>query len=221
MTNRTNQMTDRGFPSPFEISVPPGCEGWEELYTAHVRFCEARRPFEEGRFWFHEALHAPEPLYPFDAFAFESAVVALNQSNSRLFAVPPSLGSEVRILNGYVYITPNSVTDEAALARREELFEVRAGYYFEHWNELYDLWVDKVEAATAELQALEVPDLPTYEDESVVTEGTRRRLELPAARRLRSPARGTRPRLPVPLRAAQPRLRGIPRLLRALPRRVP
>ncbi len=171
MTNRTNQMTDRGFPSPFEISVPPGCEGWEELYTAHVRFCEARRPFEEGRFWFHEALHAPEPLYPFDAFVFESAVVALNQSNSRLFAVPPSLGSEVRILNGYVYITPNSVTDEAALARREELFEVRAGYYFEHWNELYDLWVDKVEAATAELQALEVPDLPTYEDESVVTEG--------------------------------------------------
>ncbi len=171
MTNRTNQMTDRGFPSPFEISVPPGCEGWEELYTAHVRFCEARRPFEEGRFWFHEALHAPEPLYPFDAFVFESGVVALNQSNSRLFAVPPSLGSEVRILNGYVYITPNSVTDEAALARREELFEVRAGHYFEHWNELYDLWVDKVEAATAELQALEVPDLPTYEDESVVTEG--------------------------------------------------
>jgi phosphohistidine swiveling domain-containing protein len=171
MTNRTKQMTDRGFPSPFEISVPSGCEGWEELYTAHVRFCEARRPFEEGRFWFHEALHAPEPLYPFDAFVFESAVVALNQSNSRLFAVPPSLGSEVRILNGYVYITPNSVTDEAALARREELFEVRAGYYFEHWNELYDLWVDKVEAATAELQALEVPDLPTYEDESVVTEG--------------------------------------------------
>ena len=31
--------------------------------------------------------------------------------------------------------------------------------------------MDKVEAATAELQALEVPDLPTYEDESVVTEG--------------------------------------------------
>ncbi len=85
--------------------------------------------------------------------------------------MPQSLGSEVRILNGYVYITPNSVTDEAALARREELFEVRSGYYFEHWNELYDRWVDKVEAATAELQALEVPDLPTYEDESVVFEG--------------------------------------------------
>jgi pyruvate,water dikinase len=171
MTNRTNQMTYRGFPSPFEISVPPGCEGWEELYAAHVRFCEARRPFEEGRFWFQEALHASEPLYPFDALVFEAAVVALNQTSSRLFAVPSSLGSEVRILNGYVYITPNSVTDEAALARRNELFEVRAGYYFEHWDELYGRWVDKVEAATAELQALEVPDLPKHEDESVVTEG--------------------------------------------------
>jgi pyruvate, water dikinase len=171
MTDRTIHMAPRGFPSPFEIPVPPGCEGWEELYAPHVRFSEARRSFEEGRFWFQEALHAPEPLYPFDALVFESAVVALNQTASRLFAVPPSLGSEMRILNGYVYITPNSVTDEAALARREEIFEVRAGYYFEHWDELYGRWVDKVEAATAELQALEVPDLPKYEDESVVTEG--------------------------------------------------
>ena len=135
--------------------------------------------------------------------------------------MPPSLGAEVRILNGYVYISPNSVTDEATLARREELFEVRAGYYFEHWNELYDRWVDKVEAATAELQALEVPDLPTYEDESVVTEGRgvgSSYVMLAAYDRL---LEGTRPGLPVPLRAAQPRLRGIPRLLRALPRRVP
>ena len=171
MTNRTNHLTRRGFPSPFEISAPPGCEGWEELYPAHVRFGEARRSFEEGRFWFQNALHTPEPLYPFDALVYESAVVALNQAASRLFAVPPSLGSEARILNGYIYSSPNSVTDEATVARREELFEVRAGYYFEHWDELYDRWVDKVEAATAELQALEVPDLPRYEDESVVTEG--------------------------------------------------
>ena len=57
----------RGFPNPLEVAVPPGCEGWEELYPAYVRFGEDRRAFEESRFWFQDALHAPEPYYPFDA----------------------------------------------------------------------------------------------------------------------------------------------------------
>ena len=164
-------MAGRGFPSPFEISIPPGCDRWEELYAPHVRFSAARRAFEESRFWFQEGLHAPEPIYPFDALVFEWAVVALNQTSARLFAVPPSLGAEVRILNGYVYVSSNSVLDEAAIARRVELFGARGGYYFEHWNELYERWLEKVEAATAELRSLEVPGLPEYEDESVVTEG--------------------------------------------------
>jgi pyruvate,water dikinase len=164
-------MAPRGFPSPFEIPVPPGCEGWEELYAPHVRFSDDRRDFEDGRFWFQEGLHAPEPLYPFDAIGFEWAVVAFNQTAARLFAVPSSLGVECRILNGYVYISANSVTDETTLVGRAELFGRRGGYYYEHWHELYDRWVEKVEAATVELIALEVPELSELEDESVVTEG--------------------------------------------------
>jgi len=171
MTNGTIQMATGSFPSPFEIPAPEGCEGWEELYAPHVRFSEARRAFEESRFWFQQGLHNPEPMFPFDALVIEWAVVALNQASTRLFALPPSLGVELRILNGYVYISPNSVTDEETLARRAELFEVRSGYYFDHWNELYESWVEKVESATRELQALAVPELPEYEDESVVTEG--------------------------------------------------
>ena len=69
-----------GFPTPFEVTIPPDCEGWEEMYARHVVFAEARRAFEEGRFWFQDGLHAAEPLYPFDSFLFEYAVVALNQS---------------------------------------------------------------------------------------------------------------------------------------------
>jgi hypothetical protein len=56
-------------------------------------------------------------LYPFDAIVFE-AVVALNQASSRLFAVPSSLGIECRILNGYAYVTANSVTDARPDPRR-------------------------------------------------------------------------------------------------------
>ena len=93
-----------GFPSPFEVTIPPDCEGWEEMYARHVVFGEDRRAFEESRFWFQDGLHAAEPLYPFDSLVFEYAVVALNQANSRLFVFPGSLGHECRLLNGYVYV---------------------------------------------------------------------------------------------------------------------
>ena len=160
-----------GFPSPFEVAIPPVCDGWEEMYAHHVLFGEDRRTFEETRFWFQDGLHAAEPLYPFDSFLFEYAVVALDQANSRLFAVPQSLGVECRILNGYVYASTNLVTDDAALAERAELFSRRSGHYYEHWDELYERWLDKVEAATSELIALEVPEMGEFEDESIVTEG--------------------------------------------------
>ncbi len=161
----------RGFESPFDVRVPAGCEGWEEMYPHHALFGEDRRAFEESRFWFQDGLHASEPLLPFGAALFDSSAVALNQVASRLFVQPPSRGVEYRILLGYAYVSPNSVTDEEELARRAELFDRRGGFYYEHWDELYDRWVDKVEATTTELQTLEVPELPEIEDESIVTEG--------------------------------------------------
>jgi pyruvate,water dikinase len=160
-----------GFPSPFEVTIPPGCEGWEEMHAYHVLFSEDRRAFEEGRFWFQEALHVPEPLHPFDAAVFDMAVVALNQASSRLFVQPSSLGFEYRVLGGYVYNSPNPLTDEATLAQRGELFARRGGHYYEHWDDLYARWVEKVEDATRELQALDVPELPEFESETVVTQG--------------------------------------------------
>jgi hypothetical protein len=102
---------------------------------------------------------------------FEWTVAGFNQTSARLFAIPPSLGVEFRILNGYVYDSPTSVTDDATLAPRTELFRERGGYYYEHWHELYDSWVEKVEAETRSLRALDVPALPEYEDESIVTAG--------------------------------------------------
>jgi pyruvate,water dikinase len=164
-------VSERRFGSPFEVSIPRECDGWDQMYAFHALFDQDRRAFEESRFWFREALHVSEPLYPFDALLFELATVGLNQASSRLFVVPPSLGVEYRILNGYVYVSPNPVTDEATLARRTGLFERRAGYYYEHWGELYARWVEKVDAATSELRTLEIPDLPEFEDESIVMQG--------------------------------------------------
>ncbi len=160
-----------GFPSPFEVPIPPECEGWEELYTPFSVFSEDRRAFDESRCWFQLSSHYAEPFCPFDAIFFEYATAALSQSSTRIFVVPPSLGFELRVLNGFVYLSPNSVTDELALAHRAELFAARGGFYYEHWEELLVEWQRRVLEAIEELGALEVPALPDLEDEAMVTEG--------------------------------------------------
>jgi phosphohistidine swiveling domain-containing protein len=164
-------MNSRGFPSPFEIPVPRGGDGWEELYAYHALFSEDRREADEARFWFQDGVHGPEPVHPFDCVWWDYAVPAMNQATTRLFVIPPSLGSEFRVLNGYVYLSPNMVKDETDLARRAELFRRRGGFYYEHWEELYERWTERVEATIRELQSLTLPELPEFENEDVVTEG--------------------------------------------------
>ena len=141
------------------------------MYPRHALFHDDRRVFDEDRFWFQDGMHWPEPIHPFDAVVVEALFVGLNQTSARLFAIPPSLGAEYRLLGGYVYSSPNVVTDAAAVARRVELFEQRGGYYYRHWDELSAQWVRKVEDAIAELRELEVPLLPDVEDASIVTSG--------------------------------------------------
>ncbi len=140
------------------------------MYAYHASFSEDRRAFDEDRFWFQDAVHSPEPFCPFDSVWFDYAVVAFNQASARLFAIPASLGIEYRVLNGYVYVSANAVTDEETLALRAKLFTSRGGYYYEHWAEIYERWVEKVERTNSELAALAVPVLPELEDEAFVTE---------------------------------------------------
>lgn len=151
--------------------VAPGCEGWEAMYPHYAR--SGPGPGEVGaeRFWFRDDMHWSEPIHPFDAVIVEFSVVALSQASARLFGVPASLGIDYRILNGYGYVSPHSVTDRATIERRAQLFKDRGGFYYDHWDDLYASWLQKVEVATRELEALEIPTLPEFEDMVVVTEG--------------------------------------------------
>ena len=160
-----------GFSSPLEVTFPHDCDGWEELYPPHVLFAEDRRAFEESRFWFQDAVHYAEPYYPFDAICLDSTMIGFSQASARLFAIPTSLGLEHRILGGYIYLSPNSITDEATIAERTELFTARGGHYYEHWNELDAHWRQKVQAEIRELDAIAVPELPDVESETLVTKG--------------------------------------------------
>ena len=113
-------------------------------------------------------MHNPEPVYPFDTIMTESWWVALNMFTTRFYVIPPALGMDQRIVNGYLYISPNSITDPGEIARRAELFTRRAGHYYENWNEIYDGWVLKAEDCIRRLVALEIADLPEVEAEADV-----------------------------------------------------
>src|SRR5262245_26456739 len=106
-------MGATGFPSPLEVDIPASCDGWEELYPRHLLFVEERRASDEERFWFEDAVHYAEPLYPFDSGVVESTIVGLSQAQARLFVVPPSLGIEGRLLKGSCYFSEHLGTDRA------------------------------------------------------------------------------------------------------------
>jgi phosphohistidine swiveling domain-containing protein/DNA-binding transcriptional ArsR family regulator len=160
--------TSSAFPSPYELGTPPGCEGWEEMYPYYALFDEARRETDEGRFWFWNSMHFPVPMPAFDVACIDAPYQAVGAWQNRVFAVPPAMGIDYRIVNGYVYISGNPVTDPAKVAERVEFFQRRAGHYYENWDELYAKWKLKMEALIAEITDLRVPDLPEYEPDEVM-----------------------------------------------------
>jgi pyruvate,water dikinase len=163
-------MPDR-FPSPFEIETPPGADGWQQLYTYSLPFSEHRRDYEEAMFWFQDGVHWPTVLSPWDATFLEFAIASLSQYNTRHYLIPPALGVDFRVLNGYVYLSPVGVADRAEIEARVPHFLERAGYYFQNWDTLYHHWMTKIRALIGEMEALHFEPLPDAEDLAVITKG--------------------------------------------------
>jgi pyruvate,water dikinase len=82
--------------------------------------------------------------------------------------IPTVLGIEHRVVNGYVYITSNEVSDPKEIERRLEIFLPRIGFYYENWDTLVARWQSEVDRRIEELTALDVPRLPELEDEQQV-----------------------------------------------------
>jgi len=157
-------MASNGFPLPSQISDVPGAEDWRGMYQYFTRF----QPEDDQRFWFYNSMHFPEPMPAFDTITAELPYSAIGANTARLFVFPTTLGIEHRIVNGRVYITANPVLDPAEVERRAAEFGPRAGYYFEHWDELYEGWKDRMRGLISEIEAIEVPPLPEWEDADVV-----------------------------------------------------
>jgi phosphohistidine swiveling domain-containing protein len=154
-----------GFPSPYEVPTPDGAEGWEEMYPYYLLFDPARREQEEGRFWFYNGMHFPEPMPAFDMVTAESCYLSIGLYQGRVFSIPTVLGIEHRVVNGYVFITSNEVSDPEEIQKRLEVFLPRIGFYYENWDTLVDRWQAEVDRRIEELGVLEVPRLAELEDE--------------------------------------------------------
>lgn len=151
------------FPNPFELDAPEGADGWERMYPYYTRFSEDRREREEQQFWFQDSMHYPEPMYPFDMVMPEQTAALLNANTTRYMVVPTARGIDHRVVNGYVYVSPNTVDDPDEVARRAALFSERAGHYFGNWDALYDQWVEKAKDCRERMLALRFAPLPDVE----------------------------------------------------------
>jgi pyruvate, water dikinase len=158
----------KGFLSPFDVETPEGAEGWDEMYPYYLLFDPERRDAEENRFWFYNGMHFPEPMPPFDMITAESCYLSIGLYQGRVFSIPTVLGIEHRVVNGYVYITSNEVSDPKEIERRLEIFLPRIGFYYENWDTLVVRWQSEVDRRIEELTALDVPRLPELEDEQQV-----------------------------------------------------
>ncbi len=88
---------------------------------------------------------------------------------TRIFVFPAALGIDYRVFNGRVYITGNPVLDPKEIERRLALFQKRAGHYYQNWSALYSDWQKRITDLIKRVDAIQVPQLPEFEDEEVVT----------------------------------------------------
>jgi pyruvate,water dikinase len=157
--------THRSFPRPSELTVPPGAEGWEQLYPYNLVF-QNLSGAEDEKFWFCDSQHWPTVFKPFETIGGEFAVKCLGQYNTRHLMIPPANGIEFKIHLGYLYMSPVPVPGDQIAARVPE-FERRAGHYFQNWATLLEGWRTKVRATIDDMEALSfrsLPEMVPFED---------------------------------------------------------
>ncbi len=164
-------MKNERFEFFHEAAAPKGAEGWEKMYPYYLVSQPEGRGTEDSRFWFADSMHWSRAVHPFDSIGAEAVYLGVGVNSTRSIALPTSLGLDVRMVNGFVYICPLPVTDSAEIGKRAELFGLRAGHYFQNWPQLYAQWKEKMLASIKVMKGLSFDSFPEFEPEEVVTKG--------------------------------------------------
>ena len=155
------------FQSPYDVATPRAPRAGSRCTTGTTSAARNAGREDEQRFWFHDRLHHPRVLAPYDEIQCECWWQALGAFNTRILPMPPAHGVDQRIINGYVYVSPVPA-DPEQLQARAEIFQRRAGHYYENWDAIYEEWKVKVMARLEEIRAMDFSPLPELEDESVI-----------------------------------------------------
>ncbi len=159
----------KGFPMPLEVEYPKELEGWEEMYPPMYMFSKDRKDWEEKHFWFHDKIHAPEAMYPLDLIFHEAWQIALSQYTTRVFCIPPAQGIAQRMVGCYMYITPVAPPPPEIIGEKAGLFQKRVFYVFDHYDELWGMWLKKFKALGEEMRDIKVPgEFPKFEPDDTV-----------------------------------------------------
>ena len=157
------------FPDPHEFQVPKELAGWEEMYPSHYLFAKERKEWEGRQFWYQDKIHDPEPMPPLDLIFHESWQISLAQYTTRVFCIPPAQGIAQRMVGCYMYICAIEPPPPEIIKEKAELFGKRAFYIFEHYDELWEKWINKFQALGREMAAMKIPkELPKYVPEDQV-----------------------------------------------------
>ena len=162
----------KGFPMPLDVAYPKELEGWEEMYPPYYIFSKERKDWEEKHFWYHDKIHAPEPMYPLDLIFHEAWQIALSQYTTRVFCIPPAQGVAQRMVGCYMYIAPVAPPPEDIIAEKAGYFQKRVFYVFDHYDALWGMWLKKFRTLGEEMNSIKVPEeFPKFEpDETVFPE---------------------------------------------------
>jgi len=157
------------FPDPHEFQPPPELKGWEEMYPQHYLFSKERQEWEDRQFWYQDKIHDPEPMPPLDLIFHEAWQISLAQYTTRVFCIPPAQGIAQRMVGCYMYICAIEPPPPEIIKEKAELFGKRVFYIFEHYDELWEKWINKFQALGREMAALKIPEeLPKYVPEDQV-----------------------------------------------------
>ena len=159
----------KGFQMPLEVEYPKELEGWEEMYPPMYIFSKDRKEWEGKHFWFHDKIHAPEAMYPLDLIFQEAWQISLSQYTTRVFCIPPAQGIAQRMVGCYMYITPVAPPPQEIIGEKAPLFQKRVFYVFDHYDELWGVWLKKFKALGEEMNSIKVPgDFPKFESDDTV-----------------------------------------------------
>lgn len=166
-------MTEQGkLMSPFEVKISKGAEGWEEMYPRQLLFSEDLREYEESKLWTYDAVHHMGVMYPFDSLIIEQEQSGFSQAGNRIMPVPTAHGTDYRILNGYVYVSPNEVKDPEMVGRRADVIVPRIQFATNNFDLYFKLWKKKMAEINKQLASIKVPKLTEFvPDEKVIFDG--------------------------------------------------